>query len=64
MEELNITCPYCLQAISVLIDTGVYEHTTLVDDCEICCRPIEISYSVEDGVISSYSYDSIDGNEF
>ncbi len=64
MEELNITCPYCLQAISVLIDTGVYEHTTLVDDCEVCCRPIEISYSVEDGVISSYSYDSIDGNEF
>ena len=49
MEEMNIQCPYCLQAITVLVDTGVYEYTTLVDDCEVCCRPIEISYSVDDG---------------
>ena len=64
MEELNLTCPYCHQAITVLVDTGVYEHTSIVDDCEVCCRPIEISYSVEDGQISCFSYDSIDGNEF
>ena len=64
MEEMNIQCPYCLQAITVLVDTGVYEHTSLVDDCEVCCRPIEISYSVEDGAVSGLSYNSIDGNEF
>lgn len=64
MEEMNIQCPYCLQAISVLVDTGVYEYTTLVDDCEVCCRPIEISYSVHDGEVSSLSYNSIEGNEF
>ncbi|KAB7881926.1 CPXCG motif-containing cysteine-rich protein [Poseidonibacter ostreae] len=64
MEEMNIQCPYCLQAITVLVDTGVYEYTTLIDDCEVCCRPIEISYSVEDGRVSSLSYNSIEGNEF
>jgi hypothetical protein len=64
MEEMNIQCPYCLQAITVLVDTGVYEYTTLVDDCEVCCRPIEISYSVEDGEVSGLSYNAIDGNEF
>ncbi len=64
MEEMNIQCPYCLQAITVLVDTGVYEYTTLVDDCEVCCRPIEISYSVDDGMVSSLSYNAIDGNEF
>ena len=64
MEEMNIQCPYCLQAISVLVDTGVYEHTSIVDDCEVCCRPIEISYSVEDGEVSSLSYNSIEGNEY
>ena len=63
MEEMNIQCPYCLQAITVLVDTGVYEHTSLIDDCEVCCRPIEISYSVEDGVVSSLSYNSMEGNE-
>lgn len=64
MEEMNLQCPYCLQAITVLVDTGVYEYTTLVDDCEVCCRPIEISYTVEDGNVCSLSYNSIDGNEF
>lgn len=63
MEEIHIQCPYCLQAISVLLDTGVYEHTTLIDDCEVCCRPIEISYMVEDGLISTYSYNKLEGNE-
>lgn len=64
MEEINIQCPYCLQAISILVDRGVYEYTTLVEDCEVCCRPIEISYMVKDGEIISFSYDSIEGNEF
>ena len=63
MEEMNIQCPYCLQAITVLLDTGVYEHTSLIDDCEVCCRPIEISYIVEEGVVSSLSYNSMEGNE-
>lgn len=63
MEKIHIQCPYCLQAITVLLDTGIYEDTTLVEDCEVCCRPIELSYMVENGVISTYSYNSIDGNE-
>ncbi len=64
MEEIHIQCPYCLQPITILLDSGVSEHTSMVDDCEVCCRPIEISYNVEDGIISSYSYNAIDGNEF
>lgn len=64
MNEIHIQCPYCHQAISILLDTGVFEHTTVVEDCEVCCRPIEVSYDVHDEVITSYSYESIEGNEF
>ena len=64
MQEIHIQCPYCLQAISILLDTGVYGHETVVDDCEVCCRPIEISYIVEDGEIKTYSYNSIKRKEF
>lgn len=64
MQEIHIQCPYCLQPITVLLDTGVYEHTSVVDDCEVCCRPIEISYQANEGEISTYSYNAIDGNEF
>jgi len=64
MEEIHIQCPYCLQAVTILLDPGVYESTSLVDDCEVCCRPIEIVYSSDEGIITSYSYHAIDGNEF
>ena len=64
MEEIHIQCPYCLQAISILLDTGIYEPATIVEDCEVICRPIEVSYIVEDREIKTYSYNSIEGNEF
>lgn len=64
MEEYFITCPYCLEQISVLLDTGSQGRTDLVDDCEVCCRPIEIRYTVEDYQVKNLSYNPIEGNEF
>jgi len=64
LEEKFITCPYCHQAISILLDTGVYGFHEVVDDCEVCCRPIEITYGVEDGFITTISYSAIEGNAF
>ena len=64
MEEYFYNCPYCRQSVSTLLDTGIDGHTSVVDDCEVCCRPIEISYYVEDYAISSISYNAIEGNEF
>ena len=62
MQKIHIQCPYCLQAISILLDCGAYGHET-VDDCEVCFRPIEISYIVENGEIKTYSYNSIEAEE-
>lgn len=64
MFEQHLQCPYCLQAITVLLDLGVDGFTSIVDDCEVCCRPIEIDYYVEDNEVTTFSYNSIDGNEF
>jgi len=64
MEEKFITCPYCRESISILLDTGIEGMADLVDDCEVCCRPISISYCVEDYEVTRLSYDSIEGNEF
>lgn len=27
---------------------------TYIEDCEVCCKPIQISYSVEDGSIAHF----------
>ena len=46
----DIQCPFCGQYFAVMIDTdqGAQRFTT---DCEICCRPLEISAQCEGGEI-------------
>ncbi|PHS51752.1 MAG: CPXCG motif-containing cysteine-rich protein [Lutibacter sp.] len=41
MEEHFFQCPYCWESISMLFDSSV-AHQKYVEDCEICCNPIEI----------------------
>jgi transcription elongation factor Elf1 len=52
--EHFFTCPYCWQQISMLLDISVRSQT-YVEDCEVCCQPIEISYTAEDGEIVSFA---------
>ncbi len=40
-------CPYCWEEISFLLDLSVAEQS-YVEDCEVCCRPIAISYRAEE----------------
>jgi transcription elongation factor Elf1 len=47
-------CPYCGEEISMVLDLSV-RRQTYVEDCEVCCNPIEISYSVEDDALSSFA---------
>jgi transcription elongation factor Elf1 len=46
-HEQFFDCPHCAQKISMLIDLSVSAQN-YVEDCEVCCRPIEISYQVGD----------------
>lgn len=48
--EAEITCPYCGESIAVWVDEGGGGQQRYVEDCSVCCRPIEISVSTgEDG---------------
>lgn len=53
-EEHFFSCPFCWQRISMLLDLSV-DSQCYVEDCEVCCRPIQISYRVEDGSIADFS---------
>jgi len=51
LEERDIQCPYCGESIGVLIDPGEAD-TQYVEDCQVCCRPIEFALSENlDGVL-------------
>jgi len=48
--ECFFTCPYCWEQISMVLDTSV-KGQSYVEDCEVCCHPIEVRYTVEEGAV-------------
>jgi transcription elongation factor Elf1 len=51
--EHSFLCPHCGEQISMVLDLTV-RRQSYVEDCEVCCNPIEISYSVQDEELSSF----------
>lgn len=41
MEEHLATCPYCGEPVNLLVDLSA-EEQDYIEDCEVCCRPIQI----------------------
>ena len=48
MEEIEkfFKCPYCLEKISMVLDISVEGQQTYVEDCEVCCQPIQLQYQI------------------
>jgi transcription elongation factor Elf1 len=57
--EHAFTCPYCGEEISMVLDFSV-RRQTYVEDCEVCCRPIEISYTVQDHELATFNAKTIE----
>ncbi len=60
--EHFFTCPYCWEEISFVLDLSAGEQS-YIEDCEVCCRPIQIRYSTdgEDGdEVIDFQADAID----
>ncbi len=43
--EHDISCPYCGENITVLIDPSE-EFQKYIEDCQVCCNPMNLSVSV------------------
>lgn len=59
LQETDITCPYCGEIITIFIDESQEEHQ-YVEDCQVCCRPINIRVSV--GFGGRWQVDALDEN--
>ena len=46
ISEENISCPYCGEPITILVDGSLPEQN-YVEDCQVCCRPIVLDVSVD-----------------
>lgn len=59
MEEYFFQCPYCWEEISMLIDTS-QNHQNYVEDCEVCCNPIQVSVGTENQEITYFQAENLE----
>lgn len=46
IEERTVECPYCGEAFATLVDWSAGDQA-YVEDCTVCCRPIEFRLSAD-----------------
>lgn len=52
-------CPYCWEEISMILDPSV-PRQTYIEDCEVCCNPIEVTPLFEENALISFTSQSIE----
>ena len=52
-ESAQIQCPFCWESIWMDIDPSGGEHQSFIEDCEVCCKPIQYTAKIdEDGEVT------------
>ena len=49
LEAVTLHCPYCGEASESSVDCSAGSQA-YVEDCAVCCRPIEVQVRVDDDV--------------
>jgi hypothetical protein len=52
LSEHDVSCPYCGEIITLLVDAsaGAQQY---VEDCQVCCRPMDVTVEADDGEVES-----------
>lgn len=48
MPSVVVQCPYCGETIELLVEDSA-ESQEYIEDCQVCCRPIAVRATLEDG---------------
>ena len=59
LEERPITCPYCWEIINVMLDPSLPEQI-YIEDCSVCCHPMQLRVVSNDGHITDLSCERTD----
>ncbi|MGH8288193.1 MAG: CPXCG motif-containing cysteine-rich protein [Steroidobacteraceae bacterium] len=47
LQSRIVQCPYCGEAYETVVDLST-GSTSYIEDCRVCCRPIEFNLEIED----------------
>ena len=45
--EFRVSCPYCGEQVEIVLEPDLMG--TLVQDCEVCCRPWQVRVGYDQG---------------
>ena len=46
LATVRVHCPYCGEPVELSVDQSV-DQQHYVEDCSVCCRPIEVSLAID-----------------
>ena len=50
MPSVVVQCPYCGETIELLVEDSA-ELQEYIEDCQVCCRPIQVRAVLEEGAL-------------
>jgi len=60
--EHFFTCPYCWERISMILDSEEENSgSNYIEDCEVCCRPIELAFKFSGENLVAFSAKVMEG---
>jgi transcription elongation factor Elf1 len=57
--EAYFDCPYCWQNQLKIVDPSI-ENQNFIEDCEVCCNPIDFYITVENNEVVFFNSKKID----
>lgn len=52
----RISCPYCAEAMELVLDLSGGSQS-YIEDCQVCCQPMQVSFETEDGQLLALTVD-------
>ena len=46
--QVDVSCPYCGEPLTLDVDETGGRTQTYIEDCAVCCQPIEVRARVDD----------------
>jgi hypothetical protein len=58
--DVSVQCPYCGESLELWVDETGGSSQKYVEDCQVCCQPMEVFVTVEDDEECSVSVQRLD----